>query len=246
MRKNHNGAGSFEQVVKAMKLIQRFNMQNVTSCRLTLVPKTVEYLSQGVIELHLRGFRRICLRIDSGSDWTDTDFISLEKQLKSIVNYYIKNYETSRQYLSWDFIERPILYGMGLLKRHNCLACSENIAITCDGDIIPCYEMVDLNDYIIGNIYDGIDKQRVGQVLQIINEIQNRDCGCNLAGRCEAKCTGNLVRGQETALANICHFERTKIMVSDRLAAELIKRDTQNFKAYFMTRLWKEESAIND
>lgn len=189
MKKTHdcnrpfkNGEGSYDTVYKnAMKLKGRLDKE--IRVRTTYDSQTVYTLSDDVKHLLDLGFKVIVPGHNIfDKNWDEKDILELEKQIAAIKEY-IKDYEDVFVSLC-----DPIDFNKG----SRCTGGIDNIHIYPDGTLYPCMMAGGIEEFNIGNIYDGLDLNKLQSILSYSN-YTNEEC-------------------RECALCNVCDSSRCKII----------------------------------
>lgn len=163
MRPFKNGNGSYDITLKnSIEMLSKFPDLRV---RMTFDPVTVHNLFENVIHLVKLGFKLIVpLPNLFDKNWTEKSFDTLKNEIEKIRNYVIND----------DVI---ISICDPLLFKIKC-KCSGGInekSIYSNGDIYPCVVSTGIEEFKIGNIWDGIDKNCLNNILKNSNPIIS-DC----------------------------------------------------------------------
>ena len=111
---------------------------------------------------------------------------------------------------------------------YRCYAARAKISITANGYIYPCDSFVGMKDFCIGNIYDGIDREKQTQFenQSIFNRISCKDCWARFT------CGGDCFHNSYITTGNISN--------PDPIFCELIKYAIQ-WSVLTVNRLIKEK-----
>ena len=175
-RKFISGKETFDYVIETSKeLLSIFPRLRVRS---TISHNTITNLYNNILFLILNGFKQIAISFDIfSSDWNEKSINIIEKEYDKILHLLNTN-------LLYD-VELSIIDEIIKLKCKKCICnISENIYI--DGYIYPCTFVVGIKEYIIGDIYNGINKEKIN-LLEKINLIDNTICkGCKNIEYCSS------------------------------------------------------------
>lgn len=156
-RINEKGNSTFEQVIKNAKYINKLTPNMLI--RMTISPETCEDLFDNISYLLEQGFHNIDAEIDVFNNrWSAKKLTILENKCKKIVQ------EISKQDGKVN-INLPICYPERRLEP--CVGGIEEFSIDTSGNIFPCIYAVGDSELCIGNVEDGIDKQKQKQIKKI-------------------------------------------------------------------------------
>lgn len=170
-----NKKGSYAVVVeKAKKLLEK---RSDVKARMTINPQTASTLYESVKHLLDLGFTTIVPVIDTFcNDWTEKDMEILLDQGKLIIDY-IKDY---------DKITNVGLINDALSKMANspCNGGTSTFSIDTDGVIYPCVVTVGIPEFVVGTIKEGVNKEKVTEILGW-DKIEITECiGCSRYNYC--------------------------------------------------------------
>lgn len=171
-RKYQNGKGTYEIVRKTVeKLLSKDRSLRI---RMTITPDNVRELYENVLNIVALGLTTIVPAIDSYDNrWSEEDFDVLKEKIGKLRNMLAKDITLS--------LFEPLTYcGQfctgGYVSKH----------IYCNGDIYPCGISCGNDEFKIGDIYIGIDKQKLDSLYEYGYK-ECKDCkGCDLKMYCEA------------------------------------------------------------
>lgn len=193
-RKFADGKGSFDLAMEKAKKIKAFN-PNIR-IRMTIVPDTVEKLSENVEFLLQEGFTCVVPGIDSFTDeWNEESFSRFKEEI-------LKLKEISKQYPTCGIGILEPLFRCGKY----CNGGRSSKHIYYNGEIYPCLISCGNREFNIGNVNDGINIRKRDQLLSYSN-MENKVCqGCDI---------------QEFCLATRCKIVN-KIKTSDYFTPSLV------------------------
>lgn len=182
-----NGMGSWDKIVKNLPLwIKQFPN---ASTKVVIAPENIEYLKNGIVYLIGIGIQHIDVNPILEEGWKDGDDESFENQLISLADYLIDNdlYENINLSCFSEHI------GEKLLPTDELKWCdlSNTICVDANGIFFPCirfaqYALRNKEAWSIGNIKDGIDKNRTRPFLTLDRITQSpKEClECDVSGGC--------------------------------------------------------------
>lgn len=104
--------------------------------KMTISPKTIQSLAEGLIFIHEKGFKNVVSNLAEMIDWSDSIFLEIYKrELSKLSDYYLQHPEIDRSSL-FD------IYFAGLIMKNVhkwCGAGTEIEAIDVDGRKYPCH-----------------------------------------------------------------------------------------------------------
>jgi radical SAM protein with 4Fe4S-binding SPASM domain len=118
------------------------------------------------------------------------------------------------------------------VKAKQAQSIRERIAKTPAGDLYPCTSFIGDKDYLLGNVYDGVNEEKAAEIAGRSSTPEScREC--DLVNRCtnSCGCSNRMNTGDENRVSPLqCTYERMLIEVSDRLGEELYAIDAGAFK----------------
>ncbi len=176
-RNNNISEVDFKHIIQNTILMQSKGINTVV--RMTLRPEQVSLFFENIKFFINLGLVKIDYALDiQNSIWNMGLLDDLLKQIRR-VRKYIKDYNLKADI---DGIEPEILHECGI-----CQGGISNLNIDIDGNIYPCVFATRNNQFVIGNIYNGIDSGWFFK-LKMINNIEMKACkGCNFLPCCMGK-----------------------------------------------------------
>lgn len=187
------GRGSYRDVVRNIPLwLKQFPN---ASTKVTISSTDIPYIKESVLHLYDLGIHEVNINCVFENVWKEGDDHLFEKQLIELADTIIDG-EYYKDYTCSFFTER-------LGKPLNCILQNENwcgagkmLAVDAAGNFYPCtrfaqYSLRDKQAWIIGNIHDGIDKNKLRPFLTLDRCTQStQECiDCEVAEGC-AWCQG--------------------------------------------------------
>lgn len=172
-RRFRNGTGTYETIINHFLSLNKIRPD--VRVRMTYNSDTICELFNSVRHIVDLGFKNIVAVADyTDKNWNDHDVDILQVELEKIFNFYFYNNQ-----VDINFISDPMTKKKGL-----CNGGKSSINIDIDGNLYPCTWVVGNVDFVIGDIYKGIDNKKVQQ-LHNHSMVINKDCkGCNLYECC--------------------------------------------------------------
>ncbi len=151
-----------------------------TRCRMTVTSNNVGYLFDSVKEMYKLGFRVIIPVVDYyDSNWDKSKLNSLKSEYINIVNFFDKDLRNGKITIGFisDYAKR--------LKNGVCNPNDCTINIDSNGDLYPCAVVVGTKEYLIGNIFEGTNSQKVNKILQESSKVVYECKGCSNYDYCK-------------------------------------------------------------
>ncbi|MBQ6234541.1 MAG: radical SAM protein [Clostridia bacterium] len=199
----------------------------------TVMPSTVDKMAESVEWLYDRGFSRINTAIDyrPNAGWDDDSMAILAEQYARIADLSERHFDNARPLLYLNFLSKISAY----LNDRPCLECKLGIrqpSVAPDGSIYPCNQFLDDPDYRMGDVINGIDKEKQRAIYRASLDPEPACEGCAIADRCRhhCACLNYSLTGKMHEVAPVqCEHERILIPIADELAARLYERKSARF-----------------
>ena len=203
----------------------------------TIAPQAVPYYAESVRYLHDLGFSKVSFVIAYGNrvNWTDSDLELLREQLEMTSSYLKELFiKKERFYMSaFGSKIRDCINGKSSAER--CHLGVRQLPVTPDGDLYPCTSFIGDKDYLLGNVFDGIDDAKVIELAKK-SSTPETCVDCDLVKRCtnSCGCANRMNTGDENKVSPLqCTYERMLIELSDALGEELYQIDPERFAKEF-------------
>lgn len=242
-----NSQGSHERVVNAAKMLLKYKPNAV--CMATVNPETAPYLSDSVKYLYDLGFTYVVCTINHFAPWTDEDLRVLKEEYGRIADlYYEKTIKEDKFYFA-PFDIKISNYIFNKSSKETCSLGERHISVTPEGDLYPCLQLVDRDEYHLGHLDTGISDEKRKKVHELSKSIAS-DCeGCALYDRCRnyCSCANISASGYIDKVSPLqCEHERMIIEISDTIARKLYKKKNALFIHKHYNEMYPIISAIED
>lgn len=226
-----------------------------TTFRSTVTPETSAYLFDNMLESVSLGFRHYFVMPNCFEPWDNESKHNLQLAIKSYADYYISFFENNDKPLYFrsfednfkriillnDSIKNDLVREAGVCKTCNkCgLGQSKYGAINWNGDILTCQEYFtyDYEQFLIGNIFDGVDSKKRAELKELFQAKNIHSMGdecreCPLFRICDGGCIANnyLRYGDLHAVSDIyCYWSKILFEEAKRVAVYLGSINNQLF-----------------
>lgn len=207
-----DGRNSFDVVMENVPYILK--LWPMQSFRETLTQYNADSFFEDMMFFNSIGCANLMVVPDIFEMWSDEKIKMLEEQIKLYEQYILEQFRSG---------VRPFLiheYSVGfkqIIAAHNCardgiarrsgrgcagynqcgFGVKGSVSIDPTGDIYGCHHIKPLNHdspFYLGNIYDGVDEQRVRSLVALYDpqSVGNEQCkNCGLDGFCNGGCAPN-------------------------------------------------------
>lgn len=216
-----NGKGSYDDVVKNLPLwLKQFPN---CSTKVTVSSEDIPYIRESVMHLFNLGIPTIHINCVFENVWKNGDDIKLEEQLMLLADDIISN---NLFYKECSFFSEYIGKPMTLEKNNNWCGAGKMLSVDAAGNFYPCtrfaqYSLRDKETWIIGNIKDGIDKNKLRPFLTLDRTTQSKqECiDCEVASGC-AWCQGENFDAAQThtvfeRATAICKMHKARVRANN-------------------------------
>ena len=188
-----DGRGSYKDVVRNIPLwLEQFPNAGT---KVTISSADIPYIKESVLHLYSLGIHEVNINCVFEDVWNEGDDLLFEDQLLQLADAiiddgYYKDYACS--FFS-EIIGKPL---DKVLENQNWCGAGRMLSVDAEGNFYPCtrfaqYSLREKRAWIIGNVRDGIDKNKLRPFLTLDRTTQSRqECiDCEVASGC-AWCQG--------------------------------------------------------
>lgn len=224
--------GSYGDVVRNIPLwLEQFPNAGT---KVTISSADIPYIKESVLHLYSLGIHEVNINCVFEDVWNEGDDLLFEEQLMQLADAiidgeYYKDYACS--FFS-EYIGKPL---DRKLENQNWCGAGRMLAIDAAGNFYPCtrfaqYSLREKKAWIIGNIHDGIDKNKLRPFLTLDRCTQScQECiDCEVAGGC-AWCQGENYDAADTptiyqrAMA-ICKMHKARVRANNYYWNKLFRK----------------------
>lgn len=219
----HSEKGSYKDVVKNIPLwLKQFPN---AATKVTISSADIPYIKESVLHLYSLGIHEVNINCVFEDVWSDGDENLFEEQLMQLADSIIdgdfyKDYACS--FFS-EHIGKPL---DNVLENQNWCGAGKMLAVDAAGNFYPCtrfaaYSLRSKKPIVIGNVHDGIDKNKLRPFLTLDRITQSpQECiDCEVASGC-AWCQGenydaadtNTIYQRATA---ICKMHKARVRANN-------------------------------
>lgn len=219
MRPQRGGGPSYERVSERIKdfVIRRGNKKHYI--RGTFTGENLDF-AEDILHLADLGFKEISMEPvvapqDKPYSIKQEDVPRLLDEYDKLAVEMAKRRGTEEEFNFFHF-NIDLSGGPCVYKRlSGCGAGSEYVAITPNGDIYPCHQFVGLSDFLLGNVFTGIEKEEICRDFKSVNVYTKKECETCFAGMyCSGGCMANAYNeaGDIKGVYEIgCQLERKRV-----------------------------------
>ncbi len=228
--------GSYDDVVKNIPLWLRLFPEGAT--KVTISSADIPFIKESVLHLYSLGIKVVNINVVFENVWKEGDDDRFEEQLTELADAIV-NGDYYTDYACSFFSE---LIGKPLdSERDNSNWCGAGkmLAIDARGNFYPCtrfaaYSLRDKKPIIIGNINDGIDKNKLRPFLTLdrITQSPGQCIECDVASGC-AWCQGENYDAADTATiyqrsTAICKMHKARVRANNYYWYKLNQKLSEN------------------
>lgn len=215
--------GSYDDVVRNIPLwLKQFPD---ASTKVTISSADIKYIKDSVLHLYSLGIHEVNINVVFEDVWHEGDDLKFENQLMLLADTIIDNdfYKDYACSFFNEHIGKPLL---PVYDNGNWCGAGRMLAVDAAGNFYPCtrfaqYSLRDKKAWIIGNVNDGIDKNKLRPFLTLDRRTQStQECfDCEVANGC-AWCQGENYDAAETPTAfqrsiAICKMHKARVRANN-------------------------------
>lgn len=215
--------GSYDDVVKNIPLWQK--QFPGAGTKVTISSADIPYIKESVLHLYSLGIHEVNINCVFEDVWKEGDDILFEEQLIELADAiidggYYKDYVCS---FFTEHIGKPMNMQ---LENQNWCGAGKMLAVDAEGNFYPCmrfakYSLRSKDALIIGNVHDGIDKNKLRPFLTLDRCTQSKqECiDCEVASGC-AWCQGENYDAADTPTiyqrsTAICKMHKARVRANN-------------------------------
>ena len=224
--------GSYDDVVRNIPLwLSQFPN---ASTKVTISSADIPYICESVLHLYSLGIKQVNINCVYEDVWEDGDNILFEEQLIKLADHIIDN-ELYKEYACSFFSDKLGKPMDCELQNQNWCGAGNMLSVDAQGNYYPCtrfaqYSLRDKKAWIIGNIKDGIDRNKLRAFLTLDRCTQStQECiDCDVAEGC-AWCQGENYDAAETPTVfqratAICKMHKARVHANNYYWNKLFRK----------------------
>lgn len=232
MRPTRNGKSSYDIILPKFKKFAELRGQTNYYVRGTFTHHNLDF-SEDVLHLADLGFQQISVEpVVAGPEEEyairEEDLEQLKQEYDALAAEMVRRHRAGKDFNFFHFMI-DLNQGPCVAKRlSGCGSGTEYLAVTPWGDLYPCHQFVGEEDYLMGNVFDGIVRTDVRDEFKLCNVYAKDKCrDCFARFYCSGGCAANAYKfhGRINDTYEVgCELERKRvecaIMIKAALAEE--------------------------
>ena len=197
---SHFSAMTKEELLRVEQLVNEKIVENIYkikrigldfTVRMTITQNTIPHMYENICYLHENGFNNIAMIMDIYLSLTDTLMEQFANEINKITDYYIQEYNKGTKIVIDQFDGKLLNF---LCDFGNCFSMCDagitNFKIMPTGDIYPCGFLTNNNQFVIGNIRNGVNIEKSKKIAGSLFDQSNDKCeDCKIRDFCHGmKC----------------------------------------------------------
>lgn len=233
MRPFRNGAGSYELIVPKLQKFVKLREDKDYYVRGTFTRDNLDF-SEDVIHFADLGFDRMSIEpvVSDAEDpyaIRESDLPKILEEYDRLALEYIKRRQEGRGFTFFHFM-LDLSQGPCVAKRlSGCGSGTEYLAVTPWGDFYPCHQFVGEEDFLLGNVNEGLTNTRIRDEFKLCNVYAKDKCrDCFARFYCSGGCAANSHKfhGSITDAYDIgCEMQKKRIECAIMIKAALAGED---------------------
>ena len=229
MRPRAGGQGCYDDIVPKYQKVAESRHQLRYFVRGTFTHANLDF-SEDVKHLAELGFKQISVEpvVASPEDWyafKDEDIPIICKEYDKLAKYYIEKHKEGKGFNFFHF-NIDLEGGPCVAKRlSGCGSGCEYLGVTPWGDLYPCHQFVGNEDFIMGNVFDGITRPDIRDKFKKSNVYSRPECQkCFARYYCSGGCAANAYNFNGDINATYkhgCELQRKRIECAIMIKAAL-------------------------
>lgn len=196
MRVSQNGTGSYDLIVDKFKKFAESRNQADYYMRGTYTHNNLDF-AKDIIHMADMGFKELSIEpvvSDPKEPYAlkESDLPILKEQYQILANEMLKRYRKGNGFTFYHYMI-DLDAGPCIVKRvSGCGVGTEYLAVTPTGELYPCHQFVGEEEFLLGNIWDGIKNKKVLEQFETCNVYSHKECkDCFAKLYCSGGCAAN-------------------------------------------------------
>lgn len=163
----------------ALRTFEYFKEKNVpVRIRMTVTKSNIASFYENYRHLYELSPTVVSFAFDKGDCWTKEDMERYYENYSQIMDFLIAHNRKDAYYELYNMIQEYFRY------RESCDGGKNGFQISVDGKIYPCMLAVGKDEFVIGNVYTGVDDKALIRLEELNNQKVQACSGCSLEKRC--------------------------------------------------------------
>ena len=233
MRPFRNGKGSYDLIVPKFQKLADSRDQKRYYIRGTFTRNNLDF-SQDIKHYVDLGFKEISIEpvVGDPSDpyaIREEDLPQIFEEYDNLAKFMIEKEKKGEGFNFFHFMI-DLEGGPCVYKRMSgCGSGTEYLAVTPWGDFYPCHQFVGDEDFIMGNVYEGITKPNIADEFRACNVYTKEKCkNCFAKFYCSGGCAANAYKyanGLNDSYDLGCEMERKRVECAIMIKAALADKE---------------------
>lgn len=233
MRPTRNGKGSYDLVLPKFQKFAKMRGDKSYYVRGTFTGNNLDF-SKDVIHMADLGFKEISIEPVVTEDSEpyaikEEDLPKIFEEYDNLAKEMIKREKEGRGFTFFHYMI-DLTGGPCVAKRlSGCGSGTEYLAVTPWGDLYPCHQFVGEDDFLLGNVYDGVQKTDLVNEFKGCNVYTKEKCkDCFARFYCSGGCAANSYKFHGTlndAYDIGCEMERKRVECALMIKAALAEEE---------------------
>ena len=233
MRPTRNGKGSYDLVLPKFQKFAKMRGDKSYYVRGTFTGNNLDF-SKDVIHMADLGFKEISIEPVVTEDSEpyaikEEDLPKIFEEYDNLAKEMIKREKEGRGFTFFHYMI-DLTGGPCVAKRlSGCGSGTEYLAVTPWGDLYPCHQFVGEDDFLLGNVYDGVQKMDLVNEFKGCNVYTKEKCkDCFARFYCSGGCAANSYKFHGTlndAYDIGCEMERKRVECALMIKAALAEEE---------------------
>ncbi len=195
MRKHIDGSGTYESIMPQIKSLVASRGDKSYYIRGTFTANNLDFCSD-VLHLADQGFKEISIEPvvaekERGYALREEHLPVIYREYEKLASKYIEYNENGKNFRYYHFL-MDLDGGPCIYKRvSSCGSGVEYFAVTPDGELYPCHQFVGRQEYLMGDVWKGVDNKELQEKFSentVYHKEKCRDCWAKFycSGGCQA------------------------------------------------------------
>ena len=237
MRPHRGGQGSYDEILPKYKKAAESRNQMNYYVRGTYTRNNTDF-SEDVIHLADQGFEQISVEpvvADKKEDYAlrMDDVPKLLSEYDRLAQEYIRRKRDGKGFQFFHFMI-DLEGGPCVAKRlSGCGSGTEYLAVTPWGDLYPCHQFVGQEEFLMGNVEDGIVRKDIQDKFKACNVYSKKECrDCFAKFYCSGGCAANAWHESGDVNGSYelgCELQRKRVECAIMIKAALAEEERENY-----------------